>query len=277
MACSACGQSRTGAACNLEVDYSLVSGSRILPFQISLNLTDSVLNPGVGQNQKFCYDIEGVGEDKSNFADLSHFVLGICDEIPEEQIKNITVVINGVAQEVEFGEGGNVELRTPEHPDPPTGCPGLKFDFPLDKVSGKMHICFELTVPRVVGGVDTCLFGGGVTAKGLLICGPTCEQNGNGPCPATGFQKATVCVPITVTPFATVGTPVTTCCGDPIVTPGDTCVRNGGICRFTIRQQICVAVPVEFGARALAGTPSVQCNETSARDICTDCHTDDIE
>ena len=41
----ACSQARTSEICNLEIDYSLVAGSRILPFQITLDLDDSVLNP----------------------------------------------------------------------------------------------------------------------------------------------------------------------------------------------------------------------------------------
>ena len=268
MSCS-CKQCRT-PPCSLEVDYSAVPGERVLPFQISLNLTDSILDPSAGENQRFCYDILAVGEDTSRDADLSHLVLGICGEIPAEEIVNITVVINGMPQQVVFGEGGNVELRTADHPDPPTGCPGLKFDFPLDKVRGTMRICFELTTAREVAGTNTCLFGGGTTAKGLEICGPTCQKL-NRDCPVIGYQRSTVCVPVTVTPFAHVGTPITSCCGQPIVTAGDVCPRNGGVCRFTISQQICVAVPVEFGARAVAGTPSVQCGEASSTNICTDC------
>ena len=269
MSCS-CNQVRT-PACNLEVDYSTVPGERVLPFQLFLNLTDSILDPSAGENQRFCYDVVAVGEDTSLFADLSHLVLGICSEIPAEEIVNITVSINGVAQEVVFGEGGNVELRTADSPDPPTGCPGLKFDFPLDKVYGMMRICFELTVAREVAGIDICLFGGNTTAEGLKICGPICEKQGGGSCPVVGYQRSTVCVPVTVTPFAHVGTPITNCCGEPIVTEGDVCPRNGGVCRFTISQEICVAVPVEFGARAVAGTPSVQCGEASNQNICADC------
>ena len=269
MSCS-CNQIRT-PACNLEVDYSTVPGERVLPFRIFLNLTDSILDPAAGENQRFCYDVVAVGEDTSLFADLSHLVLGICDEIPAEEIVNITVSINGVAQDVVFGEGGNVELRTADKPDPPTGCPGLKFDFPLDKVYGTMQICFELTEAREVAGINVCLFGGNTTAQGLQICGPICEKQDGGSCPVVGYQRSTVCVPVTVTPFARVGTPVTNCCGEPVVTAGDVCPRNGGVCRFTIRQEICVAVPVEFGARAVAGTPSVQCGEASNKNICTDC------
>ncbi len=257
-------------ACHLEVDYAAVPGERILPFQVSLNLMDSIPDPGVGEHQRFCYDIIGVGEDSALYADLSHLVLGICDRIPIEEIVNVSVVINGAAQDVVFGDGGNVELRTADRPDPPTGCTGLKFDFPLDKVNGLMQLCFELTVPRKVGDINVCLFGGGTTATGLQICGPICEKRDTS-CPVMGYQRSSVCVPVTVTPFAHVGTPVTSCCGEPVVMAGAICPRNGGICRFTIRQEICVAVPVEFGARAVAGMPSVQCGEASHTNICTDC------
>ncbi len=268
MSCS-CNQAKI-PVCNLEIDYSTVQRERILPFQISLNLNESTLVPSVGENQRFCYDVVAVGEDTSLYADLSHLVLGICDQIPVEEIANITVTINGVDQDVIFGEGGNVELRTANNPDPPTGCPGLKFDFPLDKVNGNMRICFELTVAREIAGMDVCLFGGNTTAEGLTICGPSCEKQ-SGSCPVIGYQRSTVCVPVTVTPFAHVGTPITSCCGEPVVTAGDICQRNGGVCRFTIKQQICVAVPVEFGARAVTGMPSVQCGEVSNTNICTDC------
>lgn len=268
MSCS-CNQARS-SACNLEIDYSTIPGDRILPFQVSLNLIDSNLDPAVGENQRFCYDVVAVGEDIPLFADLSHLVLGICDEIPVDQIVNISVIINDVPQDVVFGDGGNVQLRTADRPDPPTGCPGLKFDFPLDKVYGTMRICFELTAARKVAEIDVCLFSGNTTAEGLQICGPICEPQEKG-CPVVGYQRSTVCVPITVTPFAHVGTPTTSCCGQPIVTAGDGCPRNGGVCHFTISQQICVAVPVEFGARAVAGTPSVQCGEASNKNICTGC------
>lgn len=268
VSCS-CKQART-PTCDLEVDYSTVPGERILPFQITLNLSDSILTPSAGENQRFCYDVVAVGKDSSVYADLSHLVLGICDKIPAEEIANITVSINGEEQEVVFGEGGNVELRSTDKPDPPTGCPGLKFDFPLDKVYGSMHICFELTLPREVVPMDVCLFGGNTTRKGLAICGPGCEMQEGG-CPAMGYQKSTVCVPVTVTPFAHVGTPVVSCCGAPVVTEGDVCSRSGGICHFTISQELCVAVPVEFGARAVAGTPSVQCGEVSNQNICANC------
>lgn len=62
--------------CNLSVDYSNDSSNdRILPFKFTLT-DDSVLSPEEGEFQKFCYDVEATGTDNSDFADLSHFILG---------------------------------------------------------------------------------------------------------------------------------------------------------------------------------------------------------
>lgn len=92
-------------------------------------------------------------------------------------------------------------------------------------------------------------------------------------CPATGYQSVSVCVPVTVTPYARTGATYTKCCGNPVVTPGlNTCGgTKNGTCSFTISQDICVAVPVSFGAVASVGDTYVACNGASADDICTDC------
>lgn len=92
-------------------------------------------------------------------------------------------------------------------------------------------------------------------------------------CPTVGYQSASICVPVTVTPFAQAGITSTKCCGDPVVTPGrEVCdgVKNGS-CFFTITQDICVAVPVEFGAVATVGDSYINCNGASEKDICTNC------
>lgn len=59
----------------------------------------------------------------------------------------------------------------------------------------------------------------------------------------------------------------------PTVTAGKyTCngVKNSQ-CVFTISQDICVEVPVEFGAVAAVGDTYVACNGASADEICPDC------
>lgn len=59
-----------------------------------------------------------------------------------------------------------------------------------------------------------------------------------------------------------------------IVTPGKSIcdgVKNG-TCVFTVGQNICVQVPVEFGAVAQVGDTYVSCNGATADDVCTDCN-----
>ncbi len=81
-------------------------------------------------------------------------------------------------------------------------------------------------------------------------------------------------VPVTVTPFAKAGATVTKCCGTTIVTPGKSIcdgVKNG-TCVFTVGQNICVQVPVEFGAVAQVGDTYVSCNGATVDDVYTDCN-----
>ena len=158
--------------CSGTADYSKVTGDRILPFLFVLNEADSVLNPVEGELQKFCYDVTGVGQDDEIYDDLSHFVLGICKDTSSENIAAISVIINGVTQDVVLGE--NVEILTEENPDPTTECAGIKFDFPLDKVEGEMQVCITFTQTYPVGPVNVCVFGGNTVATGLTICGPVC-------------------------------------------------------------------------------------------------------
>ncbi len=98
-------------------------------------------------------------------------------------------------------------------------------------------------------------------------------------CPAVGYQSASICVPVTVTPFAYTGATRTKCCGDPVVISGiNTCGgAKNGTCSFTISQDICVAVPVIFGATAAVGDTYVDCNGATAENNCEDCDKDSIE
>lgn len=257
--------------CNTTIDYSQVVDDKILPFLIELDLNNSVLDPTNDENQRFCYIVTGIGADTPKNIDLSHMVIGICDQIRQDEIVNITVKINGVQQSVHFGEGGNVELKTPNNPDISTGCTGLKFDFELNKVNGVMNFCFELTSIYPIGNNDVCLFGGGMTAEGLELCSPICKQPE--PCISIGYQRTSICVPVTITPFTKVQPTTTICCGNPIVMPGSsTCIGTvNGSCNFFLSQKLCIAVPVEFGAIASVDAPSVICGSATDEDICTNC------
>lgn len=249
--------------CSLTADFSQSTGQTILPFVYTLDTENSILTPPPGENQRFCYRIEGVGQDTSQFADLSHFLLGICPEITAEMISNITVTINSIPQTVVFGEGGNVELRTENNPDPPTGCIGLKFDFELNKVGGVMLFCFELSQTFPIGPVSLCLSGGGVTVSGRTICGPVCTCDGNNVCPVEGFQQMTVCAPITVTPVVDFGDVTVTCCGEADIDTEPCQGFTETDCTFYITQSLCVAVPVIFSADVEPGEIGVRCDGVS--------------
>jgi hypothetical protein len=93
-------------------------------------------------------------------------------------------------------------------------------------------------------------------------------------CPAVGYQSVSVCVPVIVKPFAKTGATTTTCCGEPVIVAGSNNSCKGtknGSCTFTISQDICVKVPVEFGATTEVGDTYVNCKTTSDKDICTNC------
>lgn len=101
----------------------------------------------------------------------------------------------------------------------------------------------------------------------------TKEVRQEGACTRSGFQRVRICVPVTVRPFAIAGTPITRCCGMPTVLAGGTCEESGilnGVCIFSITQEVCVEVPVEFGANAEVGMPYNECLGASNTD-CTDC------
>lgn len=95
----------------------------------------------------------------------------------------------------------------------------------------------------------------------------------NKTCPAIGYQRVGVCVPVTVSPFARAGDTFTKCCGEPEITSGSTPCRGkkNDTCTFTISQVICVEVPVDFGATATVGDTYVDCLDVSTEDICIDC------
>lgn len=247
--------------CLDRIDYSTIIGDRILPFRFTLNEEKSVLEPKEGEKQKFCYDVEGVGQDRPQFADLSHFLLGICKDIKKEDILKITVTIDGEPKEVIWGS--NVEIKTEEKPDPPTGCVGLKFDFGLDKVDGMMEVCITMEKPFPVGPVVVCVFGGNVTATGLMICGPVCEEEKEEGCEEVFFQKAKVCVPVKVTPFATPGEIKVKCCNRPIISNNKMCPSGDTSCMFTVTQELCIKIPITFGADVETGKATVQCKEVT--------------
>ncbi len=258
--------------CNTNIDYSeIIIGDRIIPFVFELDMDLSILNPPVGQNQRFCYRVTGVGENISTYVSLSHWVLSLCPSITLEQITNVEVTIGGVEQTVVIGE--NVELFIPPKTDPTTNCPGLKFNFGLNKVLNGENstglFCFELTTPYPVGAVNVCVKGGQASSSALAICGPVCTDENQ--CGVTASQLINVCVPVTVRPYAYTGPARTICCGVPTVNDTPCEGIANGTCTFYVTQQICVEVPVTFGASTTPGDTFINCGSSSEGEcVCPD-------
>ena len=106
------------------------------------------------------------------------------------------------------------------------------------------------------------------------------RYNGNNPpgCHVDGQQMIDVCLPVSVTPMATVGNVTTRCCGPAIITRGDNVCPGipNGTCNFTIRQRMCVKVPVDFGAIVTPGEPHILCTDDGC-DNCPDMRDRDTE
>lgn len=87
-------------------------------------------------------------------------------------------------------------------------------------------------------------------------------------CATVGHQIVELCVPISIHPFANVGIITTKCCDRAVITHGETCEGTvDGYCNFTIKQKICVEIPIEFGAKTESGETFVACGITSTADI----------
>jgi len=68
-----------------------------------------------------------------------------------------------------------------------------------------------------------------------------------------------VCVPITVRPFAYVGPTKTSCCGPLNINTRGCRGTPGAVCTFYATQQICVDIPINYGASAVAGESFAEC------------------
>lgn len=247
--------------CPLIADYT---GTDV-PVTIAFDEENSIITPGPGELQRFCYIVTQVEEPIA----LSHWVLGICPDITEEDLGEVTVTINGEAQEVIIGE--NVEIFNPPDTDPTTGCSGIKFDFALEEQGDVMTVCFELLQTYQVGSVEVCIKGGGPEippGTGEFVCGPVCGIIET--CETTVFQNIDVCVPITITPDTIVGPIDVRCCGPAIVSTEPCPMTGPTSCVFYVRQSLCAEVPIRFSAMGDDGDPIVSCGDPN-QEGCVDC------
>lgn len=254
------------AACAAYIDYATVPAQRTLPFSFSLDGVTETVQGG----QRFCYTVLGHGTGGSAEVDLSHFLFVTCDELTLSDLITAEVTIDGQPMNVSIGD--NVTVMTAQNPDPTTGCTGIKFDFGLDKVAGVMTVCFTLGRAFSVGAVPVCVKGGQVSLRSLSICGPVC-QGDTASCETVVYQRANICVPVTIRPFARVGEIVTRCCGASTITSGAAACAASRTpsCQFTVSQELCMSIPVAFGASAQVGAASAVCQGATAQDTCADC------
>jgi len=100
------------------------------------------------------------------------------------------------------------------------------------------------------------------------------RANPSNTCSNFAYQKANVSVPVMVKPFARVGSANSFFCNEPTI-DNFQCKPHGNkqICCFAISQEICIEIPVQFGAQVCAGEPWIDCHEVTAYP-CSDCDTE---
>jgi hypothetical protein len=226
-----------------------------MPYIVELNLDETVFYPKQGERQRFCYEITGNGKDEKD--DLNIVLLCANEVFSKEEIAYMEVYLDGVKQEIAFGEDGNVEMpkRTVEDPSPNPA--GIRITLPLKSAQGCLKICFELARPRLIGSSDILLVGKDGKVCVRRVCGPVgdaCAKDY-----ATGFQDATVCVPVTLTPYAKTGEMVALNCSPPQIARYACALHvPEESATFTVIQDVRIAVPIEVGVIISSDRPTIR-------------------
>lgn len=97
-------------------------------------------------------------------------------------------------------------------------------------------------------------------------------NSNTGTCPTIGSQSATVCLPVSISPYAVTGPAKVKCRGAAVI--NNTCQdckgKINGKCDFIISQKIQIDLPVEFGATVKVGDTYVDCDCSPCRDLDAD-------
>lgn len=243
-----------------ETDYSasthsLVSKGKVLPFAIEIDREKSNLYPDSNENQRFCYSVTGLGTEHDKYTDLEYMILGISDQIMQNDIDDISVTINGIDQDAGLGYGECVKLTTGKNSGYMPDYPGLRFDTRLDKCFGEMCVSFELKRPYPIGRNRVYLIGSDASVNELSTFGPVNHElkaeYGD------AIQDVLASIPVQVTPHADTGEIKTSCYGEP--TAAFHKDHDSGRCCITVIQPVCVEIPLEFGAEAFIGDLYVDC------------------
>ena len=85
------------------------------------------------------------------------------------------------------------------------------------------------------------------------------------PCSTVTSRSMEVCLPVSVKPFAKPGKGAVKCCGKHNIENGLICAKDAALnCDFTVKQKICVELPIEFGAAVTHDEPNVECGKTDS-------------
>lgn len=83
-------------------------------------------------------------------------------------------------------------------------------------------------------------------------------------CTVVTYHNANVAIPVTVKPEINTGEINTICYGEPKITKCPYALRcnaKNDKCRFTIIQDIRIAIPIEISANAILDAPFINCEE----------------
>lgn len=89
------------------------------------------------------------------------------------------------------------------------------------------------------------------------------------PCEKIVHQKAKVTLPISIEPFVVSGKIKTRCCGAPKLSIAPYCECKD-YCNYLITQEICIEIPLKFGAITETKETFIECEEPVIEDGCRD-------
>jgi hypothetical protein len=101
----------------------------------------------------------------------------------------------------------------------------------------------------------------------FLMNNDDCEFECSKNCEKVVHQKAKITLPVEIEPFVITGNIKTKCCGSPKIIEEHCGCKDG--CQFLITQEICVSIPVRFGAVTETKEVCIECEEPVVDD--SDC------
>lgn len=226
---------RSGCGCSRCIAARNTNGP------IVFDEANSILNPACGEKQRFCYQINGADSAGNVYVPMKYVIIGLGDAVTRNDICSVSVAINGVFQQVEWGV--NVKLIPASSPDGVTGCTGLKLIFPLNNATDMMHVCMTMGRVFTVETVGACLNVDCQAVTGIAVPGPGHEKHNCTSTAISGIARESADECAAACPGLEVGEAVIAKCGEAIITR-----NHHGECGYTITQKFTVSMPVRIAA-----------------------------